>query len=183
MAKLQALVLSSYRCDASGDVVLATSPRPEQQPAFLGVLRGGAIGAATLWLLADELIKLHDQHAATPVILVLDATGQSAARRDEELLLSQYISHFALTSAWGGEYHRMLLWIPGQAAGAIYVAFAAPAEAVSALPSAQLRILPDAAASLIVRDAPLRRTDPDEWISTGVVDALLDSRLASYASS
>jgi hypothetical protein len=184
MARLKALVPAGYRCDARGEMVFATGARPEQQPTFLGVLSGGTIGAATLWLLADGLIKLHDQHPATPVILVLDATGQSAGRQDEELMLSQYISHFALSAAWlGEEHHRMLLWIPGQAAGAIYVAFAAPVQTVSALPTAQLRILPDAAASLIVRQAPAPTSDPDEWIAAGVVDALLDSRLASYASS
>ena len=182
IGRMRQLAPSGYRCTARGDVVRAAAADPHGGTAFIGVLSGESIGAATSWMLADELIDLHVTRPGTPVILLLDATGQSATRRDEQLLLSAYITHFALTAAWvAARNHRILLWIPGQAAGAVYVAFAAPAESVSALPSAQLRILPHAAAAQIVRNAPAQSNDADTWIRTGVVDALLDSRLASYA--
>jgi acetyl-CoA carboxylase beta subunit len=180
--RMQQLAPPGYRCTARGDVVRAESAQSPDAPAFVGVLSGGTIGAAASWTLADELLEIHRAGNAAPIILVLDAIGQAATRLDEALLQSEYITHFALTAAWlGHQGHRVILWIPGEAAGAIYVAFAAPAESVSALPSAHLRILPQAAVTQIVGDAPVQTSDAQTWIDTGVVDALLDQRLAGYA--
>jgi acetyl-CoA carboxylase beta subunit len=179
--RMQQLAPSGYSCSARGDVVCAIASQPRGQPAFVGVLSGGAIGAAASWILADELLKLHESNPGIAVILVLDASGHAATRHDEELLLSEYITHFALTAAWlAAQNHRVLLWLPGQAAGAVYVAFASPAEYVSALPSAQLRILPQAAVQQILRAPPADTSDTETWLRTGVADALLDSRLVSY---
>ena len=179
--RMKQLAPPGYACSARGDVVCALASQPRGQPAFVGVLTGGAIGAAASWILADELLKLHESHRGVAVILVLDASGHAATRHDEELLLSEYITHFALTAAWlAAQDHRVVLWIPGQAAGAVYVAFASPAEHVSALPSAQLRILPQAAVQQILGAPPADTSDTETWLRTGVADALLDSRLASY---
>src|SRR3954453_11479725 len=180
--RLQQLAPPGYRCTQRGEVVRAQSAHASGAPIFLGVLSGGSIGAFAMWTLADELFELYRAGNAVPVILVLDAIGQAATRHDEALLLSEYITHFALTAAWlAHEGHRVLLWIPGEAAGAGYVGFASPAESVSALPSAHLRILPLAAVTQIVGDRPVEKSDVQTWIDTGVVDALLDERVAAYA--
>jgi hypothetical protein len=180
LARLETLIPAGYRASARGDVLIAQSDSGSG-PIFLGVLSGGFIGAQASWILADELLKLHGSRPDAPVVLVLDAVGHAATRRDEELMLSAYISHFSLTAAWLGSLgHKLVLWIPGEAAGAVYVAFSAPAESVSALPSARLRILPQAAVTSIVRTAPEAADDTDAWLRAGVADALLDHRLASY---
>jgi hypothetical protein len=182
LRRMQQLAPASYACTARGEVVRAVAPHPGSQPIFLGVLSGRAIGAAASWILADELINLHDSHPGVAVVLVLDASGHAATRHDEALLLSQYITHFALTAAWlAAQNHRVMLWIPGQAAGAVYVAFASPAEHVAALATAQLRILPQAALQQILRATTTDTSDTETWIRTGVADALLDRRLAHYA--
>jgi hypothetical protein len=181
---MQRLTPPGYRCTTRGGTARAMAGHAHAQPIFLGFLGGGWIGAADNWILADELLAVHKAHPGAPVILVLDAAGHAATRADEELLLSQYIAHFALTAAWLSAHgHRIILWIPGQAAGAVYVAFAAPAERVSALPSAQIRVLAQAAVKQILRGAQSERSDPESWIRTGVVDALLDGRLATYSKS
>jgi acetyl-CoA carboxylase beta subunit len=181
--RMQQLVPPGYRCDARGAVVRAVASQGQGQPVFVGVLSGAPIGAVASWVLADELLQLHQKHPKAAVILVLDASGHAATRRDEELLLSEYITHFSLTAAWlAAQGHRVVLWIPGHAAGAVYVAFAAPADQVSALRSAEIRILPQAAVEQILRTPLSETNDADAWIRTGVADALLDARLASYAS-
>lgn len=181
--RLQQLAPPGYRCTARGDVVRAQSADAVGAPKFVGILSGGAIGASASWTLADELLEIHRAGNAEPIILVLDAIGQAATYHDEALLLSEYITHLALTAAWlAHQGHRVILWIPGEAAGAVYVAFAAPADSVSALPSAHLRILPQAAVTQIVGDTHVQESDTRTWIDTGVVDALLDHRLAAYAS-
>ena len=86
------------------------------------------------------------------------------------------------TAAWLGQCgHSMSLCIPGAAAGAVYVAFAAPVERVSALPSARIRILPEAAVRQILRTRAEQPSDPEALVHSGVIDAFLDSRPDSYA--
>jgi len=180
--RMRQLVPAGYLCSMRDNVVLAMAMEPRTQPVFIGFLGGNSIGALANWILADEVLAVHDAAPASAIILLLAASGHAATRRDEELILSEYIVHFALSAAWAAAHsHRVELWIPGEAAGAMYVAFAAPAERVYALPTAQLRILPQAAVTQILRSAQSDTSDPDTWLRTGVADALLDPPLPSYA--
>ena len=110
------------------------------------------------------------------------ASGHAATRQDEALMLSAYLAHLSIVAVeLAALGQRILLWIPGAAAGAVYVAFASPADHVSALPSAKIRILPEAAVRQIVGANAEEPADPDALIRAGVIDALLDRRLETYA--
>jgi hypothetical protein len=76
----------------------------------------------------------------------------------------------------------VVLWIPGEASGASYVAFAAAADTVSALPSARIAVLPSAAVQQILREPGQPQSQSQDWFAAGVADALLDNRLAAYHS-
>ena len=100
--RMQQLAPSGYRCTARGDVVRAlASAHARGAPAFLGVLSGGAIGAATSWMLADELIELHaripeasgDSCCSMPSARPPPATTSAAAVGVHHALC-------ALTAAW-----------------------------------------------------------------------------------
>jgi hypothetical protein len=52
---------------------------------------------------------------------------------------------------------------------------------VSALHSARIRILPEAAVRQILGARAEQPVDPDAWLRTGVIDAFLDRRLEGYA--
>jgi hypothetical protein len=89
--------------------------------------------------------------------------------------------HLSLTLAWlHAAGHRLVLWIPGRASGASYVTFAAPVDSVSALPSAQIEILPAAAVKQIVKSGPTPPAAPAALLAARVADGLLDTRLAAY---
>lgn len=150
-----------------------------QRAVFLGALGGSALGAQECWTLAGWLLRVRAVHPGSPVVLVLDAQGHAARARDERVLLSDYLVHLALVIAQlAHDGHRTVLWIPGAASGASYVAFAAPVERVSALPSARIAVLPAAAVRQILgARAPARSED---WLATGVADGLLDARLEAY---
>ena len=132
------------------------------------------------WLIADELVKLSDAPAPGAVILVLDASGHGATARDESFMLSAYLTHLAVVigSLPQAGVARSLLWIVGQAAGAVYVAFAAPVQSVSAVSSAHIRILPEAAVQQILGADIVHSDAFADWKDSGVADALLDARLA-----
>lgn len=178
------LIPAGYQRLMRGALLLAPPAAGSAKPAFVGVVGAAAIGAETCWYLADELRRLHDSNPASPVILLLDASGHAATRRDEALMLSAYLAHLSIVAAeLGALGHRMVLWITGAAAGAIYVAFASPAQHVSALASASIRILPEAAVQKIVGATVEETRDPATWVRTGVVDALLDHRLEPHTDS
>jgi acetyl-CoA carboxylase beta subunit len=134
---------------------------------------GLPVGARDIWLLADEIISAP---AGTPMTLIVDCPGQAATRRDESLVLSEYVAHLALClrshCADGGE---IVVHLSGESAGGIYVALAAGADRVDAAPQASVRVLPAAAVNTV-----LRRTVPDETIeeaiAAGVVDRIVPGR-------
>jgi hypothetical protein len=97
-------------------------------------------------------------------------------------MLSAYLTHLSLVGAWLAQQgHQVSLWIPGAAAGAVYVAFAAPARHVSALHSARVRILPEVAVRRILGASAEQSTDSGVLVDAGVIDAFLDERLEGYA--
>jgi carboxyltransferase family protein/malonate decarboxylase gamma subunit MdcE len=180
--RLERLLPPGYAPAARGHVCLALPPAGSEQPAFLGLLSGGVAGADACWELADALLDLHRSNPESPVLLLLDATGHAATRLDEAVMLSIYLAHLSLVGGWLAQCgHDVSLWIPGAAAGAIYVAFAAPARCVSALQSARIRILPEAAVRQILGESAERSVDVDALLRTGVIDAFLDHRLETYA--
>jgi len=178
-ARLGALLPVGYTSSLRGEVFVALPPAASGKPVFLGTLSGAPVGAATCWELAEVLLQL-DAYPDSPVVLLLDADGHAATLADEQVLLSAYIVHLSLSIAWvSARVHRTVLWIPGKASGASYVAFAAAVERVSALSSAQIEILPAAAARKIVGDQRLVEST-ENLVAAGVADALLDSRISPY---
>lgn len=180
--RLACLLPSGYAPEARGDVCLGLPPARSRKAAFLGLLSGHAVGAGACWHLADTLVDLHASNPQSPVLLLLDAVGHAATRRDEAAMLSAYLTHLSLVGAWLAQQgHQVSLWIPGAAAGAVYVAFAAPARHVSALHSARVRILPEVAVRRILGASAEQSTDSGILVEAGVIDAFLDERLEGYA--
>lgn len=182
MKRLEWLVPKGYGAELREDVCLGLPAPGSDRPAFLGLLSGKAVGAHSCWRLADALLNLHKSNPKSPVLLLLDAIGHAATRGDEALMLSAYLTHLSIVSAWLAQCgHQVSLWIPGAAAGAVYVAFAAPAKHVSALRSARVRILPELAVRQILGVSAQQSVDSNVLVHTGVIDAFLDRRLEGYA--
>jgi malonate decarboxylase gamma subunit len=132
--------------------------------------RGVAVGAAEIWQLAEAILAAGSDEVVT---LRVDCPGQAASRRDELLVLSEYVAHLALclrvASSRGVEVTTR---IEGESAGGIYVALAAGVARVEAMPQAVLRVLPVKAIQVVLGEMP-----PDETLAdalrTGVVDRLV----------
>lgn len=179
---LDGLLPAGYAPQLRSGVCVATPPPGADGPVLVGLLGGKAVGADACWQLSDALIDLHRSTPGKRVVLLLDAVGHAATRYDETLMLSAYLVHLSLVAAWLGQHgHSVSLCIPGAAAGAVYVAFAAPVERVSALPIARIRILPEAAVRQILRTQEQQPSDPEELVRTGVIDAFLDVRMDGHA--
>jgi acetyl-CoA carboxylase alpha subunit len=148
--------------------ILPTAPNN-----YFGFVGGAPVGALTAWMLAGECLQFADAHPGDALTLLLDSPGQAPTFRDERVMLSEYVAHLALVLSGIREAgHRLTLQVLGDAAGGIYVALAAPAVRVVALPGASVQVLPPAAIARV-----LRRQSPqasiDDYLQSGVIDTLV----------
>jgi acetyl-CoA carboxylase beta subunit len=141
--------------------------------AFFGFIDGAPVGALAAWTLAGECLALADERPGEAVTVFLDSPGQAPTFRDERVMLSEYVAHLALVlSSLRQNGHRVTLQVLGDAAGGIYVALAAPAARVVALPGANVQVLPPAAIARVLR----RHSEPggvEDYLRAGVIDTLI----------
>jgi acetyl-CoA carboxylase beta subunit len=140
---------------------------------FFGFVSGEPVGALAAWTLAGACLALAQRSPNEAITLLLDSPGQAPTYRDERLLLSDYVAHLALVLTHLRELgHRVTLQVIGQAAGGIYVALAAPATRVVALPGATVQMLPPAAIARVIGRSH-DRGNVDDFLRAGVVDTLI----------
>ena len=141
--------------------------------AFFGFIDGIPVDALAAWTLAGECLALADERPGEAVTIFLDSPGQAPTVRDERLMLSEYVAHLALVlSSLRLNGHRLTLQVLGDAAGGIYVALAAPALRVVALPGANVQVLPPAAmARVLHRHSETRGVE--DYLRAGVIDTLI----------
>jgi len=141
--------------------------------AFFGFIDGTPVGALATWTLAGECLALADERPGEAVTVFLDSPGQAPTFHDERVMLSEYVAHLALVlSMLRQNGHRVTLQVLGDAAGGIYVALAAPAARVVALPGANVQVLPPAAIARVLR----RRNEAggvEDYMRAGVIDTLI----------
>jgi acetyl-CoA carboxylase beta subunit len=146
------------------------TPAPALDSAMQLFRRGVAVGAAEIWQLAEAILAAGSDEVVT---LRVDCPGQAASRRDELLVLSEYVAHLALclrvASSRGVE---LTTRVEGESAGGIYVALAAGVARVEATPQAVLRVLPAKAIQVVLRELPPDETLADA-LQTGAVDRLV----------
>jgi hypothetical protein len=149
---------------------------------FAGCLSGTVVTARDCWILSQRLIELSASHPRSPIVLVLDAESHAATIADEQVLLADYLVHLSLiVLALSRAGHQTELWLPGAAAGAAYLAFAAPVDRVCVASSARVSILPAMAQQQIIGQILEPTTQVQSVLDAGVADSVLDGRLEAYA--
>ena len=155
------------------DGVLIGRTTKNSPDTFFGLVSREPVGALALWTLAGACLSAADSRPGEAVMLLLDAPGQAPTLRDERIMLSQYVAHLALVlSHLRVRGHRVTLQVLGEAAGGIYVALAAPATRVVALPGANVQMLPPAAMARVI-GRHSAHGDVDDYLRAGVVDTLI----------
>ena len=155
------------------DGVLIGRTTKTSPDTFFGLVSDEPVGALALWTLAGACLSAADSRPGEAVMLLLDAPGQAPTLRDERIMLSQYVSHLALVlSHLRARGHRVTLQLLGEAAGGIYVALAAPATRVVALPGANVQMLPPAAMARVIGRSSVRG-DVADYLRAGVVDTII----------
>ncbi len=140
---------------------------PRERRAWRGFVNGDAVTARDCWLGADSLLT---NGPAARLEIALDSPGQAATRLDESLALSEYVTHVSLCLAQHDGQVR--LTITGEAAGAVYVALAAPAARVIARRTASVRLLPPSAVARVLGTDSADEGLP-QALRAGVVDEIV----------
>ncbi|MFN0314404.1 MAG: carboxyl transferase domain-containing protein [Burkholderiales bacterium] len=181
--KLQTLLPPSYTAAQRGNIVFSFPAPASRKAVFCGFLSGGAFGATDSWQLADLVREVAHSHPASPVILLLDASGHAAKVADEKALLAEYLVHLCVgIRNLAARGHKTVLWITGGASGAVYVVFAAAVERVSVLTSARVEVLGSAAVNSILGRPVAGASTAAQLLELGIAEGVLDSRLENYPS-
>jgi len=155
------------------DGVLIGRTTKASPDTFFGLVSKEPVGALALWTLAGACLSAADSRPSEAVMLLLDAPGQAATLRDERIMLSQYVAHLALVLSHVRQRgQRVTLQVLGEAAGGIYVALAAPATRVVALPGANVQMLPPTAMARVIGRHGARG-NVDDYLRAGVVDTII----------
>lgn len=179
--KLQSLLPPAYCAQQRDNIVFALPPDGTGKAVFCGYLGGGAVGAADCWTMLQCLDAITASHPGSPLVLVLDASGHAATIADERSLLARYLTALSQRiMALGAAGHRVALWIPGRASGAVYVAFAAAVDTVSVLPLARVEVLGAKAVDSILGRAVAGASSAQELVALGIAEGILDERLNGY---
>lgn len=138
---------------------------------MFGLVGGGFAGAADALRLANAMAALPS--SVRRIAIFLDAESHSPAASDERLVLSEYMGNLAFQIR---RRHRqgadVQLIVTGVAGGGIFAALAGSVSRVSMLPSARLKVLPDAAMAAINKTEDEESTLPERALATGAADDL-----------
>lgn len=171
-AMLQELVSERFQA-VQVDGVLMGRTAKSLPDTYFGFVNAEPVGALAAWTLAGACLSLIERDSSEAITLLLDSPGQAPTFLDERLMLSDYVAHLAMVLTQLRERgHRVSLQVVGQAAGGIYVALAAPASRVVALPGATVQMLPPAAIARII-GRENARDDVDDFLRAGVIDTLI----------
>lgn len=171
--RLTALFPAGSRCALQDGVLWGVARVGTAEVGLLGLMQGVKVGARAAWLLAHGAREYSRRRPGGALLLLMDAPGQALTRRDEELVLADYLSHLPQVLYRIGQRHPLTLLITGEAAGASYVSLAAPARRVLALRGASLYELPPEAVAQVLGHAQEEDRGPATLLRLGVVDEIL----------
>lgn len=139
--------------------------------AFAGFVGGEPVDAHGAWRLARVLLHAGGASRPRTLVLLLDSPGQATGLDDERLLPCMEVAQVCAAAArLRAAGRRLVLWLVGEAGGAIYVALAALADEVVGLPSTRLQTLPARAVSGVIGGSAGTPADPGACLAAGVVD-------------
>lgn len=173
--RLDALFEGGFETLLGDGVLRGVRVRDGREVSVTGLVGGAPLTALSAWMVAESISTAVKARPDRPVAVFYDSPGHAPTRADEALTLSAYVAHLAEAVAWAGSRGvPVTLWILGEASGGGYVALAAAARRVYALPGADIRVLPRAAVARVLAKAlPDAAPDPAGWVGMGIAEEVL----------
>ena len=143
---------------------------PDGEESLLGLVGKAPLGAERAWRFADAAWKLVDA-APSRVRVLLDCATHAARLDDERIVLSEFIVGMSIPLAvLAAQGSHVELTVLGEAGGGVYVALAGPANHVSAVHGAKIRVLPGSALTAILGEAKEEAASALDYEAAGVAE-------------
>jgi acetyl-CoA carboxylase beta subunit len=157
---------------ASGAPRLVDGPVLERDT--LRCLADRPFGAADA-IAAAALAESACLHAGTkPLTIAIDCPGHSILLQDEEIILSQYLVHLALSlRLLVREGASIRLLVAGNVSGGIYIAFSAATSTTELAPGAVIRTLPRSSLVQIFGEDMQEEIDNASYVEWGLAEKVL----------
>jgi malonate decarboxylase gamma subunit len=174
-----------------GDRVVGTGQAKQGPVAVVGTHGHAAIGADLALALAADVLDVVSRYPRRPILVLVDTRGQRLSRRDELLGNPGYLAHLAkVFEVARREGHRQVALVHGEAVSGGFLALGMNADAVYALPDAQVRVMGLPAMSRITtipveRLEELCATSPifgpgaDHYVKLGALESIWEGDLAA----
>jgi malonate decarboxylase gamma subunit len=155
--------------------------------AVIGVIEGTALGVDTGLELAGRVLSAISDGRGMPIVMLIDASSQNMARRDELLGLNEYLAHLVKVLALAAlSGHRTVGFLYGGAAAGAFIATALSTQLLAALAEARPSVmdlpsisrvtkLPLDALTQMAKTTPIFAPGVTPLFETGAVTELWDS--------
>ena len=156
---LRQLFPVGHSVQRSGDLLAGDGRVDGETVAVIGTTNHAYIGVELALQLAAEVLTVVREHPRRPLLLLVDTRGQRLTRRDELLGINGYLAHFAecleLARLRG---HRLISLVYAEAVSGGFLAGGMQADAIYALPAAEVQVMNLPAMARVTR-IPLERLE------------------------
>jgi malonate decarboxylase gamma subunit len=187
---LDALFPRGHAIEIADHVLTGTATTASGEVTVIGTADRLEVGVDHALRLAATVLASTREHPQRPIVMLVDTAGQRLARRDELLGINGYFAHLAkvldLARSRGA---KLVSLVYGESVSGGFLSFGLMADAVYALPEAQVRVM-DLRAMARVTKQPLEklqalsRSSPvfapgvENYVAMGAVRAIWDGDLA-----
>jgi len=173
-----ALLRGTGRCGAIAFAVLGTHDHAE-------------IGVELALAMAEDVLATVRDHPGRPILFLVDTGGQRLTRRDELLGIHRYVAHLAkCVEVARRKGHRVIGLVYDQALSGGFLATGMMADALYALPDAEIRVmslpamarvtrLPEERLAALAEKSPVFAPGAQNYVLMGAVEALWPGELAA----
>ena len=174
-----------------GDRVVGTGRTALGPVAVVGTHGHAAIGVDLALALAADVLAVIEHHPGRPILVLVDTRGQKLSRRDELLGNPGYLAHLAKVFEVARRAgHHLLALVHGEAVSGGFLALGMIADAVFALPEAQVRVMALPAMSRITQipverleelcaTSPIFGPGAAHYVKLGALDSVWEGDLAA----
>jgi len=188
---LEALFPGGHAVQVAGQVVTGSATTAAGPVTVIGTTDHAEIGIEHALALAAAVLASTRAHPAQPILMLVDTAGQRPTRHDELLAINGYLAHLAecldLARRRGA---RLVALIYGEAVSGGFLSFGLMADAIYALPQAQVRVMNLQAMARVTRQpverlqalaasSPVFAPGVENYVAMGCVQALWDGDLAA----
>ncbi len=143
---------SAAQLDTTGSIITGYADCGGQPVAVLGTADGTYIDNAAALRLAAHVLDCVENHPGLPIVMLVDSAGQEPNRTAEMLGLAGYFGHLlSCLEVARHAGHKLITVATGKAIGGAFICYGMSADAIYALDTASVGLMPVEAMSAVTK--------------------------------